>query len=179
MGLWIKFILILSVFIVIPTGTLLADINIFLGDLNNQAYSNRNDYSYRLSNQFGVPLYQVDSIIKRVHSPADAFMCLQLSRMLNIPHQRVLETYQANSGQGWGVTAQKLGIKPGSPEFHALKRGDYTLTGTPYPSHHGKKKEHGKEMEFSGYEDVQGDNQGQGQGKGNDKGKGKGKGNNK
>ncbi len=166
MGLWIKFTLVLSMFIIIPAGSVLADINIFLGDLNSQAYANRNDYSYKLSNQFGVPIYQVDAILKRVHSPSDAFMCLQLGRMLNIPHERVLETYQANRGQGWGVTAQKLGIKPGSPEFHALKRGDYALTGNPYPSHHGKDKGHGKEMEFSGYDDDQGKNNGQGKGKG-------------
>jgi hypothetical protein len=34
-------------------------------------------------------------------------------------------------GQGWGVIAKSLGIKPGSPEFHALKRGDFVFNGKP------------------------------------------------
>jgi hypothetical protein len=37
----------------------------------------------------------------------------------------------ANKGKGWGVIAKNLGIKPGSAEFHALKRGDLSFTGEP------------------------------------------------
>ena len=33
---------------------------------------------------------------------------------------------------GWDC--QELGIKPGSAEFHALKRGDFTFTGKPTES---------------------------------------------
>jgi hypothetical protein len=33
----------------------------------------------------------------------------------------VLRDYEQNRGQGWGVIAQRMGIKPGSPAFHALK----------------------------------------------------------
>jgi hypothetical protein len=128
-------------------GSAIADINIFLGDLNNQAYVNRDDYRYRLSHQFGVPMYQVDSLLRRVNSPADAFMTLYLGRILNIPHERVWETYEANRGHGWGVTAQRLGIKPGSPEFHALKNGNLSFTGKPNSNHwkndHEYEYEHG------------------------------------
>jgi hypothetical protein len=38
-------------------------------------------------------------------------------------------TYQASKGKGWGVIAKELGIKPGSPAFHALKEGNFALTG--------------------------------------------------
>jgi len=34
-----------------------------------------------------------------------------------------MERYRADKGKGWGVLAKSLGIKPGSKEFHALKRG--------------------------------------------------------
>jgi hypothetical protein len=36
----------------------------------------------------------------------------------------VTAQYKKNKGRGWGALAKSLGIKPGSPEFHALKRGD-------------------------------------------------------
>jgi hypothetical protein len=134
--------------IALAGGSARADLNIFLGDLNQQASVNRNDYGSRLSSQFGVPVSQVDSILRAVQSPADAFMCLQLGRMLNIAPDRVLHTYQANQGQGWGVTAQRLGIKPGSPEFHALKNGDFVFTGRPdddrWKKHPGYEQDHGK-----------------------------------
>ena len=35
----------------------------------------------------------------------------------------VIERYRSGKGKGWGALAQSLGIKPGSKEFHDLKRG--------------------------------------------------------
>jgi hypothetical protein len=35
----------------------------------------------------------------------------------------VVDQWQQDHGQGWGVLAKRLGIKPGSPEFHRLKKG--------------------------------------------------------
>jgi hypothetical protein len=35
----------------------------------------------------------------------------------------VVDQWQQDHGQGWGVLAQRLGIKPGSAEFHRLKKG--------------------------------------------------------
>jgi hypothetical protein len=40
-----------------------------------------------------------------------------------------VDTYKRNKGKGWGVIAQRLGIKPGSAEFHRLKKGDFELAG--------------------------------------------------
>jgi hypothetical protein len=51
--------------------------------------------------------------------------------MTQKPPETVLHVYQANRGKGWGVIAKSLGIKPGSREFHALKRGDFYLSGGP------------------------------------------------
>ncbi|HEX9934232.1 MAG TPA: hypothetical protein VGB38_03460, partial [bacterium] len=38
------------------------------------------------------------------------------------PAERVMDEYKSGKGKGWGVIAKSLGIKPGSDEFHALKR---------------------------------------------------------
>jgi len=120
----------------------------FLSNLNVQARADLSGFTTRLSNQFGIPGAQVSAVIGMVKDPADAFMVFQLGRMTNQPPERVMSAYQSQQGKGWGVIAKDLGIKPGSQEFHALKRGDFQLTGTP----------------------------GEGYGKSHDKGKGKGKG---
>ena len=125
----------------------------FLNSVNIQARADMNGFSARLSAQFGVPEVQVRTVIGTVKDPADAFMCLQLGQWTQQPSEQVVRVYNANQGKGWGVIAKSLGIKPGSAEFHALKRGDLTFSGQP------------------------GGGQGAGLGKG--KGRGKGKGHNK
>ena len=135
-----------------------AELDSFLARLDDQAAENLPRYNARLSNQFGIPLARVQVIVRTVGSPADAFMCLQLGRMTGRPFETVYPSYKNNKGKGWGVIAKELGIKPGSPEFHALKNGDFEFTGEPGGKGHG-----------------------QGKGKGNDtwEGNGKGKGHNK
>jgi hypothetical protein len=42
-------------------------------------------------------------------------------RIARKPPAAVIEIYNKNKGKGWGAVARSLGIKPGSPEFKALK----------------------------------------------------------
>ncbi len=125
----------------------------FLSNLNMQCKGDMSGCSIRLSSQFGVPLPQVQTIVGTVDTFADAFMCFQLGQMTYKQPETVVQTYKRNKGKGWGVIAKELGIKPGSAEFHALKSGNFALTGTP-----------------GGSSDT---------GSGKAKGKGKGKGHNK
>jgi len=53
---------------------------------------------------------------------ADLFMATGLAREIHRPVHSVAEEFKQNQGKGWGVIAQDLGIKPGSTEFHQLKR---------------------------------------------------------
>ena len=108
-----------------------AELESFLSSVNVQARADVNGFSVRLGAQFGVPVPQVQAIMRVVESPADAFMCLQLSQMAHKQPEVVLRTYESHKGKGWGVIAKELGIKPGSAEFHALKRGDFSLSGAP------------------------------------------------
>jgi hypothetical protein len=103
----------------------------FLSNLNVQARADLPGFSARLSAQFGIPEVHVRATIGTVREPADAFMVYQLGHMTGYPPERVMGVYEKNRGRGWGVIAKELGIKPGSPEFHALKRGDFELTGEP------------------------------------------------
>ncbi len=123
----------------------------FIGSLNVEARADLPGFSARVGAQFGVPLPEVQAVISAVAAPADAFLVFQLGQWSHLPPQEVLPVYKANRGKGWGVIAKSLGIKPGSAEFHALKRGDLALRGAP------------------------GAGPGNGPGKGHGKGKGKGR----
>lgn len=65
----------------------------------------------------------VELLDSRGWSPGDIYMACSIASVLGIGCGRVVERYDANPGRGWGRIAQDMGIKPGSPEFHALKRG--------------------------------------------------------
>lgn len=140
----IRLVVFLLMIIVSIASVAHADLDSFLRSVNVQAQADIKNFNVRLSAQFGVPVPQVEAIVKRVPAPADAFMVLQLGQMANRPPEVVLETYQRSKGKGWGELAKELGIKPGSAEFHALKRGDLSFTGEPGGGEQGKGKGKGK-----------------------------------
>jgi hypothetical protein len=127
----IAIVTVFSLFFVGFAAVSYADLSGFLSKLNAQAQSDIKTFNSKLAAQFGLPLLQVQAIVKTVEAPADAFMCLQLSRMAQQQPETVVQTYKRSKGKGWGAIAKELGIKPGSPEFHALKRGDFAFTGNP------------------------------------------------
>ncbi|HJV49459.1 MAG TPA: hypothetical protein VJ549_09310 [Geothrix sp.] len=120
----------------------------FLRQVNVQARADLNGFSAKVSAQFGVPEAQVRVVLGKVSEPADAFMVFQLGQMTRQPTESVMRVYQTGKGRGWGALAQELGIKPGSPEFHALKRGDLHFGmdpgDQPGAKGHGKGKGHGR-----------------------------------
>jgi hypothetical protein len=111
----------------------------FLANLNAQARVDLPGFSAKVSAQFGVPEVQVKAVLGTVKEPADAFMIFQIGQMSRQPTDRVMRVYQTQKGKGWGEIAKELGIKPGSPEFHALKRGDLHFGAAPEEDH-GKGK---------------------------------------
>lgn len=133
--------------------TLAGDLDGFLKSLNIQARGDLNGFSARVAAQFQIGDLQVKAVLNKVDDPADAFMIFQLGHMTRQPVERIYEVYQAHKGKGWGQIAKALGIKPGSAEFHALKRGDFRL--------HGGRSEEG--------EPERGNKHGKGRGKGHEK----------
>jgi hypothetical protein len=108
-----------------------ASLDSFMANINIQAQADLPGFKTKISAQFGVPVSRVEEVFVRVSAPADLFMTFQLGQMSGKPSEVVLQSYKANKGKGWGVIAKDLGIKPGSAEFHALKRGDLQFTGRP------------------------------------------------
>ena len=132
--------------------TAFASLEDFLSNVNIQARVDLPGFSAKISNQFGVPLPQVQAVVQTVREPADAFMVFQLGQMSGKQPERVMEVYTPNKKKGWGAIAKELGIKPGSAEFHALKSGNLSFTGKP-----------------SGSDDSPGKGKGKGKGKGHNK----------
>ncbi len=99
------------------------DLDSFVGSLNVQARADLPGFKVKLSAQFGIPVPQVETVFAKVQTPADAYMVLKVGEVARQPQEAVLKEYQANKGKGWGVIAKNLGIKPGSREFHELKKG--------------------------------------------------------
>lgn len=149
----------------------------------------------------------VDLLQTRHWAPGDVYYACSLAAVLGRPCRYVVDIYEADRGQGWGVVAQRLGIKPGSAEFHRLKNGfvpTYDRWARPieldddlrraYPNRgkgkagsHGKSSGKGHDAHAQGGKpDAKGAKQGQGKGssqgksgQGKDSGKAKAKGNGK
>ena len=119
-----------------------SDLDSFIKSVNVQAQADLGAFKVRLSTQFGVPVPKVEALMVKVATPGDAYMCLRVGQVASKPAEVVVKEYQAHKGKGWGVIAKNLGIKPGSKEFHALKKGDFD--GNDSDSGKGKGKGKGK-----------------------------------
>ena len=147
-----KKILFCALMILLCTGAAMADgLDNFLDNLNVQAAGDREGYAAQLGVHFSAPRSSVDLVLNSVVSLGDAFMIFQLGRMTGLSLDRVMGTYRGHKGKGWGAMAQDLGIKPGSAEFHALKRGDFNFA-MPRSGKGGSKAGGGADGKKSGHD---------------------------
>lgn len=117
-------LMILIVCSILTSSTILsaADFD-WMKDLSIQAQADPSGFKYRLGTRFKIGDVEVNAVLSNVADPADAYMVFRLGEMSSKPTDYVIEQYRATKNQGWGVLAKNLGIKPGSDEFQALKRG--------------------------------------------------------
>jgi hypothetical protein len=77
-----------------------------------------------VSTTYGVPETKINNWSVNLGMKAgDIYFALELARILKKKPEEVVKIYTSNKQKGWGAIAKDLGIKPGSPEFHALKGG--------------------------------------------------------
>lgn len=115
-------ILSLSLYMLLVTPAFAGDFAWF-DDLNVSAKADSSGFRVKLATRFRIGDAEVKAVISNVNNHSDAYMILRLGELSHRHHDDVLKVYHKHRGQGWGVMAKKLGIKPGSAEFHALKRG--------------------------------------------------------
>ena len=118
----LKFLFIVSISLFVITSTAMASDFGWTEGFNIQAQADPSGFKARLSTRFKIGNVQVDALLSNVDEPADAYLMLRLGEMSGRSVDYVLEKYNHNKGKGWGALAKSLGIKPGSEEFHALKR---------------------------------------------------------
>jgi hypothetical protein len=93
-----------------------------LNDINVKAKLDLPLFKKDLAVEFNIGEPKIDKLIVDMKmSPADAYMTLQVANMTKKEPDVVAQSYSVNKDKGWGVIAKEMGIKPGSPEFHALK----------------------------------------------------------
>ena len=117
-----------------------SDLDSFVKSLNVEAQADLGAFKGRLSAEFGVPVPKVEAIMASVGTPGDAYMCFRVGQVASKPIEVVTKEYQRNKGKGWGVIAKNLGIKPGSKEFHELKKGNFGRDGSESSKVKGKDK---------------------------------------
>lgn len=167
-----------------------------LGEINTYGRGDPNYFYDDMSSSYGVPRdYVRELYVDRRWAPGDIYYACALAQMLDRPCREIVSDYDRHPGQGWGALAKRMGIKPGSAEFHALKgrvgKGHGKLkarggksghVGTDHGSHGGKPahapRSGGKPQESKGNSGKGGDSKGNGSKGNSDKGNGdKGKGN--
>ena len=95
----------------------------WMENLNIKAQADSSGFRVQLATRFHIGDAQVQTVIGNVGRASDAYMVLRLGELTHRPIKEVVNVYHTHRKKGWGVIAKKLGIKPGSKEFHALKRG--------------------------------------------------------
>jgi len=119
-----KILLMLSItFLVVSSAIAEAGDFDWIKDFNVRAEADLSGFRARLEARFKIGAAQVHAVLSQVEKPADAYMVFRLAEMAGKPTEVVIEKYKTQRGKGWGELAKSLGIKPGSKEFHALKRG--------------------------------------------------------
>jgi len=95
-----------------------------LNDINRYGSRYREPFADEMVRYYGAPRDLVtDLLVNRRWAPGDVYYACSIAHTLGRPCREVVNEWDRNHGKGWGVVAKELGIKPGSAEFHRLKRG--------------------------------------------------------
>ena len=139
-----KMLFVLSMLMFLVSSTALAGDFDWIRDFNIRAEADPSGFRARLAARFNIGDVQINAVLSNVAGPADAYMVLRLGEMSSQPADYVIGKYKTGKGNGWGALAKSLGIKPGSKEFHDLKRGSDLYENRDSGKGKGKSKGKGK-----------------------------------
>jgi len=90
--------------------------------IDANASLNFGDFKVDISGSYDITEKKLDYLSVEIGMKAgDIYLTVELAKITEKSVDEVVTVYTANKNKGWGVIAKELGIKPGSPEFHALK----------------------------------------------------------
>lgn len=93
----------------------------YLKLVNENAQKDLGAFTVNIVNTFGIVKSEVEKLLKKM-LPGDVYMAAQVATTIGKPVTDVSNTYMKSKDKGWGAIAKEMGIKPGSPEFHKLKK---------------------------------------------------------
>jgi hypothetical protein len=117
-----------------------ADLNI----INSDAKADLPSFKASLSAEFSVSTKKVDYMLSLNMAPGDVYVSLSISNIGGKSIDDVIDCYKTNKSKGWGYIAKEMGIKPGSPEFHALKGKGKNKSSKGKSGNSGKGNSNGK-----------------------------------
>ncbi len=109
--------------LIVPVPAAAGGLDSFLGEIDVTARADLGAFKVDLRLSFGVSNSEIGGLFEVMSTPSDVYMCLRIGELADQPIDRVVAEHKKHKGQGWGVIAKNLGIKPGSDEFHAWKAG--------------------------------------------------------
>ncbi len=127
--------------LIVPVPAAAGGLDSFLGEIDVTARADLGAFKVDLRLSFGVSDSEIGGLFEVMTAPSDVYMCLRIGELANQPIDKVVAEHKKHKGQGWGVIAKNLGIKPGSDEFHALKAGrlsSHSGDGSSAKKHKGK-----------------------------------------
>ncbi|MDV3307536.1 MAG: hypothetical protein LOY03_01805 [Cyclobacteriaceae bacterium] len=101
-----------------------SQLNVILAKFDDEARADFGFWKRDMSSRSGVPESKITKwSVEFGFKGGDIYLVIEISRITRRPIDEVANIYRTNRTKGWGAIAKELGIKPGSPEFHALKKG--------------------------------------------------------
>ena len=99
------------------------ELDISLKKLNIRAGGDKENFISQMSVSFGVSSDRLRVLlVGGKMAPADVYMAIRLSRASGKSFDYVLGEFKKSKGKGWGVISKRLGIIPGSPQFHEINK---------------------------------------------------------
>ncbi|MBD3638736.1 MAG: hypothetical protein HUJ25_15390 [Crocinitomicaceae bacterium] len=92
-----------------------------LGFITVEAERDLGGFKADLVSDYNISLKKLDYMFSIGMKAGEVYLTLEISNIGGKPIDDVLACYKSNKDKGWGYIAKEMGIKPGSPEFHALK----------------------------------------------------------
>ena len=127
--------------LIVPVPAAAGGLDSFLAEIDVTAQVDLGAFKADLRLSFNVSDSEVSGLFEVMSAPSDVYMCLRIGELAEQPIDKVVAEHKKHKGQGWGVIAKNLGIKPGSAEFHALKAGRLSSqTGGDSPAKKNKGK---------------------------------------
>lgn len=89
--------------------------------LNDEAKKDLSSFKDKIVADFGGTKQAVQDLLDKALEPAEIILSGRIADVTGKSMNEVVNSYEKNKDKGWGQVAKDMGIKPGSPEFHALK----------------------------------------------------------